>query len=74
MIQKIISGGQTGADRAGIDAAFDLYIINDPVPVIKNWVVKRDIKIINIAGRKASKAPKIYDIVKGIIKQVLNSK
>ncbi len=150
MIQKIISGAQTGADRAGIDAAIesgfdyggwlpkgrkaedgivpekytelqemtsgsypkrteqnvldsdgtvifgygklttgsaltrklaeqhnkpflhiDLDIVKDPVPVIKGWVVKWNIKILNVAGRKASKAPGIYDVVKDIIKQVL---
>ena len=150
MIQKIISGAQTGADRAGIDAAIesgvayggwlphgrkaedgivskkytklqeiiggnypertkqnvmdsdgtvifgygklttgsaltrklakqhnkpclhiDLDIIKEPVPVIKDWIVDRDIKVLNIAGRKASKAPGIYDKVKDIIRQVL---
>lgn len=150
MIQKIISGGQTGADRAGIDAAIecnvdyggwlpqgrkaedgsvsnkytklqeiaggdyprrteqnvidsdgtlifgygrlttgsaltrklavqhkkphlhiDLNIIKDPVPVIKNWIAGSEIKTLNVAGRKASKAPEIYDRVKDIIKQVL---
>ncbi len=150
MIQKIISGAQTGADRAGIDAAIesgidyggwlphgrkaedgivpreytklqeinggdypartkqnvidsdgtvifgygrlttgsaltrklakqynkpylhiDLDIIKEPVPVIKDWIVDQDIKILNVAGRKASKAPGIYDKVKNIIRQVL---
>ena len=150
MIQKIISGGQTGADRAGIDAAIelnieyggwvpkgkkaedgivpekytklqemirdgyperteqnvidsdgtvifgygklttgsaltrklakqykkpylhiDLDIVKEPVPVIKDWVIEWDIKILNVAGRKASKAPEIYGVVKDIIKQVL---
>ena len=150
MIQKIISGAQTGVDRAGIDAAIesgvdyggwlphgrkaedgivpkeytklqeiiggnypertkqnvidsdgtvifgygrlttgsaltrkfakqynkpylhiDLDIIKEPVSVIKDWIVDRDIKVLNIAGRKASKAPGIYDKVKDIIRQVL---
>lgn len=150
MIQKIISGAQTGADRAGIDAAMesgfdyggwvpkgrkaedgvvpakytalqemskggyperteqnvldsdgtvifgygklttgsaltrkfarqhnkpylhiDLGIVKNPVLRIKNWIVDWEIKVLNIAGRKASKAPEIYDVVKNIIKQVL---
>ena len=150
MIQKIISGAQTGADRAGIDAAIesgvdyggwvpkgrkaedgivpekytklqemtrggypkrteqnvlnsdgtvifgygklttgsaltlklakqhkkpflhiDLDIVKDHVPIIKDWIVEWDIKVLNVAGRKASKAPEIYDVVKDIIKQVL---
>jgi len=150
MIQKIISGGQTGADRAGIDAAIesgvryggwlpkgraaedgpvpetysdfhemssgsypertrqnvldsdgtvifgygrlttgsaltlklarqygkpymhiDLEKAEDPVPGIQNWIKKHEIKVLNVAGRKASKAPGIYNVVRGIIKQVL---
>ncbi len=150
MIQKIISGAQTGADRAGIDAAIesgieyggwvpkgrkaedgtvpekytklqemtkggyperteqnvidsdgtvifgygklttgsaltrklakqhkkpflhiDLDIVKNSVPVIKDWIIDWDIKVLNVAGRKASKAPEISDVVKGIIKQVL---
>ncbi|MEN8211953.1 MAG: putative molybdenum carrier protein [Thermodesulfobacteriota bacterium] len=150
MIQKIISGAQTGADRAGIDAAIesgvdyggwlpdgrkaedgivpqkytklqeiiggnyparteqnvidsdgtvifgygklttgsaltrklakqhkrpylhiDLDVIKEPVPLIKDWIIEWNIKVLNIAGRKASKAPGIYDKVKDIIKQVL---
>jgi len=151
MIQKIVSGGQTGADRAGIDAAIesgvdyggwlpkdrkaedgivspkytklkemtkggyskrteqniidsdgtvifghgklttgsaltlkfakqykkpylhiDLDIVQNPVPSIKDWIIDWDIKTLNIAGRKASKATQIYDKVKDIIKQVLS--
>ncbi len=150
MIQKIISGAQTGADRAGVDAAIesgvdyggwvpkgrkaedgivpekytefqemtrggypdrteqnvidsdgtvifgygklttgsaltlklakqykkpylhiDLEIVKDSVSAVKDWIVEWDIKILNIAGRKASKAPEIYGVVKDIIKQVL---
>ncbi len=150
MIKKIISGAQTGADRAGLDAAIesgvdyggwlpdgrkaedgivpgkytklreitggsypqrteqnvidsdgtvifgygrlttgsaltlkltkqhkkpylhiDLDITKNPVPVIKEWIIERDISVLNIAGRKASKAPGIYDRVKDIVKQVL---
>ncbi|MCP4673431.1 MAG: hypothetical protein GY857_19250 [Desulfobacula sp.] len=150
MIQKIISGGQTGADRAGIDAAIesdiqyggwipkgrkaedgiiperytrlqemttggypqrteqnvidsngtvifgygklttgsaltlklakqhrkphlhiDLDIAQDAVSSIKEWIIDWDIKTLNVAGRKASKAPQIYNKVKDIIKQVL---
>jgi hypothetical protein len=56
MIQKIISGAQTGADRAGIDAAIELNI------EYGGWVPK---------GRKASKASGIYDVVKDKIMQVL---
>ncbi len=150
MIQKIISGGQTGADIAGIDAAIscnipyggwlpkgrktengplherytgfqvmtrggypkrteqnvidsdgtviftygklttgsamtqkfakqhkrpclhvDLDIVKDPAGAIKDWIEDWDIKILNVAGRSASKAPRIYGQVKDIINQIL---
>ena len=150
MIQKIISGGQTGADIAGVDAAIacnvpyggwlskgrktengpipesytdfqvmaqggypkrteqnvidsdgtviftygmlsdgslmtkkfaakhkrpwlhvDLDAVNDPVAKIKDWIIEWDIKVLNVAGKRASKAPTIFDQVKDIIKRVL---
>ena len=150
MITKIISGAQTGADRAGIDAAIecgveyggwlpkgrkaedgvvpekytamqelsrggypkrteqnvidtegtviftygklttgsaltakyarqhrkpylhvDLDSEKDPVWAVKDWVIEWDIKVLNVAGRSASKAPKIYDEVKEIVRRVL---
>ena len=49
----------------------DLDIVKNNVPAIKDWIVEWDIKVLNVAGRKASKAPEIYDVVKGIIKQIL---
>ena len=49
----------------------DLDIVGNPVPEIKDWIIQWNIKVLNIAGRKASKAPKIYNVVKGVMKQVL---
>jgi hypothetical protein len=151
VIQKIISGAQTGADRAGLDAAIesgipyggwipkgrkaedgtvpdnyselqeltrggypkrteqnvidsdgtviftygklstgsaltakfsrqhsrpylhiDLDSEPDPVAQIKAWILDRDIEVLNVAGRSASKAPGIYDQVKDIIKRVIH--
>jgi len=148
MIQKIISGGQTGADRAGLDAAIesgiehggwapkgrksedgviperynltemtmggypkrteqnvidsdgtviftygklttgsaltrkiarqknkpclhiDLDVEKNPVFVLKDWLIEWDIKILNVAGQRASKAAGIHDRVKDIVKSV----
>ena len=149
-IQKIISGAQTGADRAGIDAAIEadvdyggwvpkgwkdedeiipgkymqlkemtrgdypkkteqnvidsdgtliftygqltggsaltrkfanqhkkpclhinLDIVEKPLLKIKDWILEWDIKILNVAGRSANKAPGIYDQVKDIIANLL---
>lgn len=150
MVEKIISGGQTGADIAGVDAAIscsvpyggwlpkgrkaergivperytefqemirggypkrteqnvidsdgtviftygrltggssltkkyaavhkrpwlhvDLKSGQNPVALIKDWIIEWDIKILNVAGKSASKAPGIYDHVKKIIMEVL---
>ena len=150
MIERIISGAQTGADRAGIDAAIELGIpyggwipkgrkaedgtvpdaytelqeltrggypkrteqnviysdgtviftygklstgsaltakfakqhkkpclhidldtVPDPVARVKDWIHEWNIKVLNVAGRSASKAPGIYDQVKDIINQIL---
>ncbi|MCP3873235.1 MAG: hypothetical protein GY699_08800 [Desulfobacteraceae bacterium] len=49
----------------------DLDAEENPVTKIKNWIVDWDIKIVNIAGKSASKAPTIYNQVKAIIEQVL---
>lgn len=145
-IQKIISGGQTGADRAGLDAAIeldipyggwlpkgrkaedgivpekylamqeltrggypkrteqnvvdsdgtvifsygkpvtgsaltvklakkhqkpflyvDLGLEQDHVALIVDWLIEWDIKILNVAGSRESKAPGIYERVKGVL-------
>lgn len=150
MIQKIISGGQTGADRAGVDAAIecgveyggwlpkgrkaedgvvparyksmvemarggypkrteqnvidsdgtiifshgkpvtgsaltvkltkkhqkpwlyiDLGVEQDHIPLITDWLFEWDIKILNVAGSRESKAQGIYNQVKDILIQAL---
>ncbi len=49
----------------------DLDAEKNPSSVIKNWVIDWDIKVLNIAGKSASKAPQIYNDVKEIISTVL---
>ena len=49
----------------------DLEIEANPATKIKNWVIDWDIKILNVAGKSASKAPAIYNRVKEIITQLL---
>jgi hypothetical protein len=49
----------------------DLESRKDPVLKIKDWIIEWDIKVLNVAGKSASKAPGIYDQVKTIIKQLL---
>ena len=150
MIEKIISGGQTGSDRAGLDAAIelgipyggwlpmgrkaedgsvparytemkeltrdgypkrtemnvidsdgtvvfshgrlsggsaltrrlagkhgkpflyvDLDIEVDHVAVVHHWIIENDIRVLNVAGSREAKDPGIYDVVKGIVGEVL---
>ena len=49
----------------------DLDADRDPIYTIKDWIVEWDIKILNVAGKSASKAPSIYDHVKKTIIGVL---
>ncbi len=51
----------------------DLDGVDNPVILIKDWLIEWDINILNVAGKSASKAPTIYNQVKEIIKQVLNT-
>ena len=151
MIKKIISGGQTGADQAGLDAAIELGIAHGgwipkgrkteegPLPakyklkemgttsypkrteqnildsdgtviftfgkltggsaltrklskahgfpclhvdlnkvtvgegaeLVRPWIEKHKIKVLNVAGSRASKAPTIYDLTKQILKAAI---
>jgi hypothetical protein len=151
MIKKIISGGQTGADQAGLDAAIELGIPHGgwipkgrkteegPLPAkyklkemgttsypkrteqnildsdgtviftfgkltggsaltrklskthgfpclhmdlnkvtvgegadfLRPWIEKHNIKVLNVAGSRASKAPTVYDMTKQILKAAI---
>ena len=151
MIEKIISGGQTGADQAGLDAAIELGIphggwipkgrkteegplpgkyklkemkttshpkrteknildsdgtviftfgkltggseltrklakthgfpclhvdlnkvsIGEGAELVGTWVENNKIKVLNVAGSRASKAPEIYDLTKQILKAAI---
>ena len=151
MIEKIISGGQTGADQAGLDAAIELGITHGgwipkgrkteegPLPakyklkemgttsypkrteqnilnsdgtviftfgnltggsaltrklakthgfpclhvdlnkvtvgegadIVRSWIEKHNIKVLNVAGSRASKAPTVYAVTKQILKDAI---
>ena len=49
----------------------DLDTVKNPAAKLNDWVIEWDIKILNVTGKNASKAPAIYDQVKDIITQVL---
>ena len=50
----------------------DIDAVGNPVALIKDWIIEWDIKVLNVAGKSASKAPGIYDDVKNIIVGVLD--
>lgn len=154
MLTKIISGGQTGADQAGLDAALSLKIThggwipkgrlteNGPLPdkyqllemssqsyskrteqnvidsdgtaifshgkltggsdltkkqaekhnkpwlhidmnimsvgyatrLLKSWIIDNGIKVMNVAGPRASKDPEIYDVTVKVLVGAVNNK
>jgi hypothetical protein len=153
MIKKIISGGQTGADQAGLDAAIELGIphggwipkgrkteegplpakyklkemgttsypkrteqnildsdgtviftfgkltggsaltrklakthgfpclhvdlnkvtVGEGADLVRTWLENHNIKVLNVAGSRASKAPTIYNITKQILKAAIGA-
>lgn len=49
----------------------DLDAVQNPAALIKVWAIEWDIKVLNVAGKSASKAPTIHGQVMDIIRQVL---
>lgn len=49
----------------------DLSAEIDSIFKVKDWLIEWNIKILNVAGKSASKAPTIYDRVKDIIINIL---
>ena len=52
MLRKVVSGGQTGVDRAGLDAEE----IIKPEHVVR-WIEGQLISTLNVAGPRESKYP-----------------
>ena len=52
----------------------DLDVEQDPAFVLKDWLIEWDIKTLNVAGQRASKAPEIYDRVKCVLNVCTMSK
>lgn len=49
----------------------DLGVEQDHVALVSDWLVEWDIKVLNVAGSRESKAPGIYNQVKDILTQTL---
>jgi hypothetical protein len=58
---KIISGGQTGVDRAALDVASKRSSIRD-----------NSVAVLNVAGPRASEWPAGYDYVSGVLDRFLS--
>lgn len=54
-VEKIVSGGQTGADRAALDWAIKAAGLKDAPRALRQFIHDRRIRILNIAGPRASK-------------------
>lgn len=55
LLHKIVSGGQTGADR---------------VAVIAGFLEQNRIRTLNVAGPRASTDPEIYEYVAGVLRSL----
>jgi len=69
---KIISGGQTGADRAALDFAIKhrrpyLHLSSvfrdHAASKLKRWLQENNIQVLNVAGSRASKEPAAAEFV-----------
>jgi len=64
---KIVSGGQTGVDRAGLDVAITrpclvIDLNASPAPeTVSAWLAANRIRLLNIAGPRESGCPGIHD-------------
>ena len=71
-----LSGGSSLTKRIAVKhnrpcLHVDLDTANNPVHLIQDWLIDWDVKVLNVAGKSASKAPTIYNHVKDIIQKVL---
>lgn len=57
-VRKIISGGQTGADRAALDFARDTGVAI--VATLARWLDSHQVRCLNVAGSRASEDARIY--------------
>ena len=73
-MQEMIRGGYPKRTEQNIldsELYVGLDIRQDHGARVKGWLVERDIKVLNVAGSRESKAPGIYDRVKGILVEAM---
>ena len=54
-------------DKPCLHIDFDGMSESSAIEIIKNWINEKKIKILNVAGSRASKDPDIYDCVKRVL-------
>jgi len=57
--------------RPWVHVDLDKVSLPDAVGIVKTWIVQYNIKILNVAGPRASKPPSIYDETVKILERVI---
>jgi len=79
---KVVSGGQTGADRAVLDVALELgrpclhldLAARQPLEArtaLERWLAVRLPARLNVAGPRAREDPAIYEAASGLLRRAL---
>jgi hypothetical protein len=59
-------------DRPWIHTDMDQMPISDAAEMVKSWIERNDIRVLNVAGARASKDTEIYKVTFQLLKTVLN--
>ena len=59
-------------DRPWIHVDMDQMPISDAAEMVKSWIERNDIQVLNVAGARASKNPEIYKVTFQLLKTVFN--
>ena len=54
-------------DRPCLHLNMDYYTLDDAVKAVENWLKKHDIRVLNVAGPRASSDERIYKTVREIV-------
>ena len=58
-------------DRPWVHVDMNKLSIVDAANIVKSWIDRNDIKILNVAGPRASKSPEIYKIAMAVLENTL---
>ena len=55
-----------------VHADMDIFSVTEAAKIIQSWIDQNEIQVLNVAGARASKDPKIYNATFQLLKIVLN--